>query len=78
MYFDPIRAEGEFVSAQGGRMIGLTAAFTAALAAALASDPKDGIESCIVRGITASRRLAAAGFQEDGFHARPTAPTNLQ
>ena len=69
LYFDPAHAEGEFVDAQGGRMIGTTAAFTAALAAALAEDPVDGLDAGIRSGMTASRRLATAGFHEDTKHA---------
>lgn len=69
LYFDPAHAEGEFVDAQGGRMIGMTAAFTAGLAGALAEDPDHGLEAGIRHGMTASRRLATAGFQEDEKHA---------
>jgi RyR domain/ATPase family associated with various cellular activities (AAA) len=69
LYFDPAHTESEFVDAQGGRMMGMTAAFTAGLAAALAEDPGHGLDAGIRRGMTASRRLAAAGFREDEKHA---------
>ena len=74
LYFDPAHAEGEFIDAQGGRMVGMTAAFTAALAAALVDDPDSGLNGAIRRGMSASRRLAAAGFIEADRGAGRKAP----
>jgi hypothetical protein len=68
LYFDPGHAEGEFVESTGTRMMGMTDAFTAGLAAALADDkgPTDEVmERAIKRGMTASHRIATAGFQAD-------------
>jgi hypothetical protein len=65
LYFDPAHAEGEFIDATGSRMIGMTAAFTAGLAATLAVDPAGGIDAGIRRGMTAARRLATEGFHAD-------------
>jgi hypothetical protein len=65
LYFDPARAEGEFVAEAGSRMIGLTAAFTSALAAALADDEATDMDEAIKRGMAAARRMAQAGFQAD-------------
>jgi len=73
LYFDPAHAEGEFVDAQAGRMMGMTAAFTAILAAALGDDPESGLDAGIRRGMTAARRLAEAGFHADEKGA-PTYP----
>lgn len=89
LYFDPARAEGEFVeSTEVRRMMGMTDAFTAALAAELAEHDGaiDGVmERAVIRGMTAARRLAAAGFDvEDGAPIYPhahamaaTAPDSL-
>jgi len=62
LYFDPLHAEGEFGESCPGRMMGLTAAFTAGLAAGLAKDPEGGMESAIRLGLTAARHLSRAGF----------------
>lgn len=63
LYFDPERAEGEFVDSCPGRMISLAAAFTAGLTAALAVDPANGLDDGIGRGMTAARRLNREGFR---------------
>jgi hypothetical protein len=68
LYFDPERAEGEFVESHLGQMIGLTTAFTAGLALGLVNEP-DNIDNGIRLGFAASRRLAETGFRlnaEDG------------
>jgi hypothetical protein len=62
LYFDPERAEGEFVESHLGQMIGLTTAFTAGLSMGLANLPDD-IENGIRLGFAASRRLAEIGFR---------------
>lgn len=62
MYFDPERAEGEFVESHLGQMIGLTTAFTAGLALGLTNEPEN-IEHGIRLGFAASRRLAETGFR---------------
>jgi hypothetical protein len=69
LYFDPAHAEGGFLNACGGGMMGMTAAFTAGLAAALADDPKDSIAAGIRRGMTMAHRLAEAGFRADAQDA---------
>jgi len=61
LYFDPERAEGEFVESHLGQMIGLTTAFTAGLAMGLVQYPQD-IEHGLRLGFAASRRLAEIGF----------------
>jgi hypothetical protein len=66
LYFDPIFAEGDFVKSPRGRMTGMTSAFTAGLAAALAEDGnKADIGKAIKRGMAAAHRLAKAGFCPD-------------
>ena len=45
-------------------MIGMTAAFTAGLAAALADGPSGDLDGAIRRAMTAARRLAEVGFRD--------------
>jgi hypothetical protein len=72
LYFDPERVEGDLIDACGGTMMGMTAAFTAGLAAALAEDPA-AIDRGIIRGMTAAQRLAEAGFRQ-GIDGAPDYP----
>ena len=78
LYFDRNHAEGEFVDAQGGRMMGMTAAFTAGLAATLAeargTNDAETLRDGILAGMTAARRLAAAGFVKSDDHTPPDYP----
>ncbi|KAF8857136.1 hypothetical protein BDZ45DRAFT_447153 [Acephala macrosclerotiorum] len=64
LYFDPERAEGEFVESHLGQMIGLTTAFTAGLGLSLLKDPDD-IEKAIRLAFATSRRLAETGFRQN-------------
>jgi hypothetical protein len=81
LYFDATHAEGEFVDGMGCRMMGMTAAFTAGLAAALGEDERGSIGTAIKRGMTAAHRIAKAGFHADARgapdypHAHAMAPT---
>lgn len=65
LYFDPAHVEGEFVDGCPGRMMGMTAAFTAGLAASLAENREDAIDRGIRRGMAAACRLAKLGFAAD-------------
>lgn len=70
LVFDPVRAEGDFVDECSGRMPGMTTAFTATLAAALATPTsEDNQESCnalisaIREGLRRARLLMLHGFR---------------
>jgi hypothetical protein len=58
-------------------MIGQTAAFTAALVAALADNPQGGLDGGIRRGIAAARRLNQLGFRVNN-DSRPDYPIGAQ
>ena len=70
LYFDPERAEGEYVESHLGQMIGLTTAFTAGLAMGLVDLPEN-IEYSIRLGFAAAHRLAKTGF---GLNPEDNAP----
>lgn len=67
LYYDPALAEDGFRERCGGEMIGVTAAFTAALTARILREGKTGIGEGIRDGIRSSRRFIRAGF---GMHAQ--------
>src|SRR5207244_3033987 len=62
LYYDPAAAEGDFVEGGAGEMLGYAAAFTAALAAAIARGGFDAVGEGTRQGVGASRRLFRAGF----------------
>lgn len=62
LYYDPARIEGEFDEQHPGEMIGLGAAFLAALACQVAEGGLDQIGEGARAGIAASRRLLETGF----------------
>jgi hypothetical protein len=62
LYYDPARIEGEYAEQRPGEMTGLGSAFTAALAARLANTGLEGVGDGVPEGLTAGRRLLAAGF----------------
>ncbi|KAH0602159.1 hypothetical protein MHUMG1_01038 [Metarhizium humberi] len=95
LYFDSKYAEGEFLQScsQAGGMIGLSTAFTAGLAKALATDPeskqskeskkfKDCIDMGIKIGFAAARFMAKTGFHirygGDGLPDYPLIPHNIK
>jgi ATPase family associated with various cellular activities (AAA) len=76
LYFDPGHAEGEFVENVDGRMMGMTGAFTAGLAAALAEGGGTTeviFDRAIIRGMNAAHRTARIGFEADS-EGRPDYP----
>ncbi|HEY2870809.1 MAG TPA: hypothetical protein VGJ56_02760 [Reyranella sp.] len=72
--FDPHRPEGGFVSEQGGRMMGMTAAFTAGLVAVLAADPNAMPGQAVGPAMAAAHKLAQAGFVTDATDGEPNYP----
>ncbi|OCK74102.1 hypothetical protein K432DRAFT_387008 [Lepidopterella palustris CBS 459.81] len=74
LYFDPMRAEGEFIKSHLGYMIGLTTAFTAGLATGLVDGKKGCIEMGIRLGFAAARRLAKTGFRINPADGAPDYP----
>jgi len=78
LYYDPRRSEGDLVAnAKGGSMIGLTAAFTAAIAADIAERGTFDANKAIRRAMKASAALATHGFrycQQDLARARDITP----
>ena len=63
LFFDRTKIEGDTVDSGDGRpMIGLTAAFTAAFAAALLNCPADALGDAIRHGMTAASLLCSTGF----------------
>jgi hypothetical protein len=62
LYYDPARIEGEFDDQHPGEMMGLGAAFFAALAAKVAEGGFDQIGDGARAGIASSRRLLKTGF----------------
>jgi hypothetical protein len=62
LYYDPARIEGEYAEEHPGEMMGLGAAFLAALGARVAQSGLDDLGEGVRAGIMASRRLLAAGF----------------
>ncbi|OCL10168.1 hypothetical protein AOQ84DRAFT_353668 [Glonium stellatum] len=74
LYFDPMRAEGEFIQSNLGYMIGLTTAFTSALAIGILDEKGGGIELGIRLGFAAARRLAQIGFRISLVDGAPDYP----
>ena len=74
LHFDPHRPEGGFVGEQGGRMMGMTAAFTAGLVATLAADPKSTPDQAIGPAMAAAHKLARAGFVTEAPDDKPGYP----
>ena len=66
LYYDPARIEGEYDEQHPGEMMGLGAAFLAALAGQVAEGGLDQVGEGARAGIAASRRLLKAGFGESG------------
>jgi hypothetical protein len=64
LFYDPINIEGGFKVAHAGYMRGSSAAFTAAIAAIVASSRQENIGLGIKRGIIGARRLLERGFIE--------------
>jgi hypothetical protein len=62
LFFDPVRAEGEFIRQKLGYLPGLTEAFIAGLATKLAQSETTVLEEGIEFGLSATRRLAGAGL----------------
>jgi hypothetical protein len=62
LYYDPARIEGEYAEQRPGDMMGLGAAFVAAVAARLAGMGLEGLGEGVREGLTAARRFLAAGF----------------
>lgn len=65
LYYDPALAEGGFSAQVDGKMIGLSAAFVAAVTAKMAREGVDGIGEGIREGMLCSRRLLLHGFSGD-------------
>jgi hypothetical protein len=66
LYCDPVRIEGEYDEQHPGEMMGLGAAFLAALAGQVARGGLDQVGEGARAGIAASRRLLEAGFGKSG------------
>jgi ATPase family associated with various cellular activities (AAA) len=65
LYYDPQRSEGDIVASAGGQpMIGLTAAFTAAIAADIADVGTFEPNRAIRRAMRVSAALAVSGFRQ--------------
>jgi len=62
LYYDPELAEDGFRERCGGEMIGVNAAFTAALTARVLREGRTGIGEGVRDGIRSSRRFISAGF----------------
>jgi hypothetical protein len=62
LFFDPLRAEGEFIRQNLGYIPGVTEAFVAGFAKALVEDKNLGFENSIRSGFWAARRLARLGL----------------
>jgi hypothetical protein len=71
LYFDPARAEGDFVAQRKGPMMGTSSAFVAGLVGALWNNPDGGIDGAIIPGMRAARAVAEAGFVTPPSRGRP-------
>ena len=62
LYYDPATVEGEFAERHPGCMMGMGAAFVAALVVPVLRSGLSGLGDGVRDGIVASRRLLSGGF----------------
>jgi len=74
LYFDPALPEDGYCEDCPGEMLGLTAAFVAALTSHISAKGMDGIHDGIREGIQASRRLHRKGFGPAKEGSEPNYP----